>query len=117
MRQPEINVRQHQLCFETLANELRLDIIKLLEKGPLNVTTLSTETKAERSRVSHALQILRQCNLVKTQKKGREVLYAVNLATPIFQQHKGNLFSMMEAHARASCSTCAKCGRAPFKGK
>jgi ArsR family transcriptional regulator, zinc-responsive transcriptional repressor len=112
---PAIDIEQHQSCFETLANELRLEIVQLLEKRAMNVTELAAATKAERSRVSHSLQILRQCHLVNTEKRGREILYSLNAETPVFKEHKGNLFSLMAEHARTSCATCAKRGHAPFR--
>lgn len=110
-----IHVEQHQACFETLANELRLKILQLLEKESLNVSAIAEQTGAERSRVSHALQILRNCQLVTTQKHGREIRYAVNRDTPLFKEHRGDLFTLMEAHARTNCTTCVKCGKAPFQ--
>lgn len=116
LKKPEtISVEQHRHCFETLANELRLDILRLLEQGSKNVTQLSEATKAERSRVSHALQILRQCHLVRVRKKGREMLYELNTETPAFKAHTGNLFSLMAEHAKASCTTCKRLGRKPFE--
>ncbi len=110
---PEQPTDQHSLCFETLANELRLRIVRLLEKEELNVTSLAEQTGAERSRVSHALQALRECRLVAARKRGREVVYTLNKGSPVFNEHKGNLFSILEEHARMSCARCAKSGRAP----
>jgi len=107
-------VDQHSLCFETLANELRLEIVKLLEREPMNVTEIAKATKAERSRVSHALQLLRQCKLVIAKKDGREILYHLNKQSPVFREAKGNLFTMIEQHAKTSCATCPKRGGAPL---
>jgi DNA-binding transcriptional ArsR family regulator len=109
-----ISVEQHKLCFETLANALRLDIIRLLEKEPMNVTQLAEKTKAERSRVSHALQILRNCQLVAAKKLGREMLYELKTDTPVFKAEKGNLFTLMEEHARMNCALCVRRGVKPF---
>ena len=106
-------VDQHSLCFETLANELRLRIVRLLEQGELNVTALSEQTGAERSRVSHALQTLKSCSLVTARKRGREVVYGLKKDSPVFQEHRGSLFSILEEHAKASCARCAKSGHAP----
>ena len=105
----DVDVEQHMFCLETLANQLRLDIIRLLnDKGSMNVNQLAEATNAERSRVSHALGNLKQCRLVKVKKKGREMLYSLEESTPFFKQSKGNIFDMIEEHARTQCSTCKK---------
>jgi DNA-binding transcriptional ArsR family regulator len=106
---------EHQYCFETLSNPLRLDIIDLLQKGNLNVSQIAGATKAERSRVSHALQVLRRCHLVQTEKRGREILYGLNKETPIFKEARGNIFMLVAQHCRANCAVCARTGRAPFR--
>ena len=113
MGQATIEV-EHQYCFETLSNPLRLDIIDLLQKGSLNVTQLAAATKAERSRVSHALQVLRRCHLVKTEKRGREVVYALNKETPVFKEARGNIFGLVAQHCKENCAVCARTGKRPF---
>ncbi len=104
----DVDVEQHGYCLETLANPLRLDIIRVLNEGPSNVTRLAEATGAERSRVSHALQILRQCHLVDTKKSGREIVYTLSEETPLFKQKRGNIFTMIEEHARQHCPACVK---------
>ena len=113
MTQATIEV-EHQYCFETLSNQLRLDIITLLQKGNMNVTQLATATKAERSRVSHALQALRRCHLVQTAKRGREIVYTLNKETPVFKEARGNIFGLVAQHCRTNCAVCARTGKPPF---
>lgn len=105
----DVDAEQHFFCFETLANELRLDIIRLLdEREAMNVSQLAAETGAERSRVSHSLQVLKQCKFVVASKEGREMRYRLNTKTPLFKNIRGNIFSMIEEHVRESCPKCAK---------
>lgn len=108
MTSVDVDVEQHSYCFETLANQLRLDIIRILNERPSNVTNLAKATGAERSRVSHALQILRQCRLVDIEKQGREIIYKLSNETPLFKQRRGNIFMLIEEHARTKCPTCVK---------
>ncbi len=108
MSKVDVDVEQHTFCLETLANELRLDIIRLINEQPMNVTQIAKKTGAERSRVSHALQILRQCHLVETEKKGREIIYKLSEKTPLFKKQHGDIFSMIHEHARVSCPSCKK---------
>ncbi len=105
----QVDVEQHGYCLETLANQLRLDILRILdERGRMNVTELAAETGVERSRVSHALANLKQCHLITAVKEGRMIRYALDEKTPIFQRRNGNLFDAIEQHARTRCPSCAK---------
>jgi len=101
-------VPDHACCLETFANELRMRLLKELQAGPKNVTQLTAATKVERSRVSHALMELRKCNVVRTEKVGREVLYRLNEGTPLTTKAKGSLLQLIEQHAAANCKRCHK---------
>ena len=61
----------YHLCFETLANELRIEILRLLIEKPCSVQELSQKLDAEQSRVSHALKMLRTCSFVVVEKRGK----------------------------------------------
>lgn len=65
----------YHLCFETLANETRIQIIKLLQEKPMSVKELVQKLNAEQSRVSHSLEMLRACNYVGFEAMGRERIY------------------------------------------
>ena len=104
-------MEQHDvsLCFETLANELRVQILKILQEKPMNVTELTEKTGVERTRVSHSLQMLRDCKLVTVTTQGKEHIYAINTASPFFsKEQKGGLFSLMHDHKEKSCGSCYK---------
>lgn len=97
------------LCFETLANELRVQILKKLHEKPMNVNELTQGLDVERTRVSHSLQILRDCKLVTVTKQGKEHIYAINNASPFFStDQKGGLFALMQEHKQKSCGNCHK---------
>ncbi len=102
----------YEHCFETLANGLRLALIRELRNGPRNVTALAAATQAERTRVSHALHILRACKIVETKKRGREILYRINPDSPLLNK-QGTLFSLIEEHAKNHCPLCARSGGKP----
>lgn len=104
-------MEKHELskCFETLANELRVQILKLLEDGPMNVTEMTEKLGVERTRVSHSLEMLRNCKLVTMTKQGKEHIYAINNGSPFFsKEQKGGLFSLMHDHKQKSCGNCYK---------
>jgi DNA-binding transcriptional ArsR family regulator len=97
------------LCFETLANELRVQILKILHEKPMNVTGLTEKLSVERTRVSHSLQMLRDCKLVTVTKQGKEHIYAINNTSPFFSaEQKGGLFALMQEHKQKSCGNCYK---------
>jgi DNA-binding transcriptional ArsR family regulator len=111
MNAEKINAKLHARCMETLANRLRLDIIKLLAHRPMNVNEIAAATKAERSRVSHALQRLRKCQFVHAKKEGREQVYSLDGSTPFFKGHDGDIFALIQEHVRTNCASCLKHGR------
>lgn len=97
------------LCFETLANELRVQILKILESGAMNVSDLTQKLGVERTRVSHSLEMLRNCKLVNMTKQGKEHIYAINDSSPFFsKEQKGGLFALMHEHKGKSCGSCYK---------
>jgi len=99
----------HHLCTETLANELRINILEELKKQSTNVTELSNKVKAERSTVSKSLEVLKKCSLVKSEKQGKQMIYSLN-ETPLIQPHKNkDIFEIINKHKEENCPKCHKC--------
>ncbi|MBI4150526.1 helix-turn-helix transcriptional regulator [Candidatus Woesearchaeota archaeon] len=92
LRQP------YRQFFGTLANQYRLDIVRALVNGPLNVGAISRKTGLEQTTISHNLKRLRLCGFVFDRKDGKERIYTLN--------HKTikPLLSLMDAHMGAYCS-------------
>ena len=63
--------------FQALADPVRLRIVRLLLKRPLCVCELTFILKAEQSRISHHLMILRDAGLVKGARQGRWMIYRI----------------------------------------
>src|SRR5262245_65942366 len=63
---------------KAVADPDRLKIVESLRNGPKNVSQLAKILKAEIVNVSHHLGVLRRRRLVKFQKRGRFVNYALN---------------------------------------
>ncbi len=63
--------------FKVLADETRLRIFKVLGKRELCVKDISKRTGVSQSAVSHQLRVLRQADLVRAQKRGKNVYYRV----------------------------------------
>ena len=60
---------------QALADPLRLAVLQHLMAGPAAVSELMTATSAEQSRLSNHLAVLRNRNLVRTTRQGRQVVY------------------------------------------
>ncbi|MFA6887982.1 MAG: metalloregulator ArsR/SmtB family transcription factor [Candidatus Woesearchaeota archaeon] len=99
------------LCFETLANELRVDILKQLKKKPLNVNELVEKLQVERTRVSHSLQMLKDCNFVIMTKQGKERIYALNKNSPLCSKEYATVFDAIVSHKEKNCNRCKKCAK------
>ncbi|PIN79510.1 hypothetical protein COV16_03830 [Candidatus Woesearchaeota archaeon CG10_big_fil_rev_8_21_14_0_10_34_8] len=102
--------KQH-ICFETLANELRTDILSKLKNKPLSVNELTAVLNVERTRVSHSLSMLRNCNFIKMEKHGKKRVYSLNLESNIFNKSNKDIFTIMNEHKKHICTgKCHKIG-------
>ncbi len=63
--------------FKVFGDSTRLKIINILEKNPLCVCAISTGLGMTKSAISHQLRKLREMNLVKAEKIGKEVWYSL----------------------------------------
>ena len=90
------------LFFETLGSGLKIDIINKLKDNRLNVNELSTQLDQERSKVSHALKSLLDCNFVKVRKEGKNRFYSLNTDTIL------PIMDLVEKHIKKYCKICNK---------
>ena len=63
--------------FKVFADETRLKILNLLEDNPMCVCGISAGLNMTKSAISHQLRKLREMNLVKSEKIGKEVWYSL----------------------------------------
>jgi len=67
--------------FETLANEKRFEIIKLLKDKSATMSEVVAELGYEQSVVSRHLRRLEHCGFVTVQRRGKERVYTLNKET------------------------------------
>jgi len=86
----------NRICqiFGALQCTTRLQILLLLQHGPLCVTDLEKVLGQSQSAISHNLRTLRQLDLVRTKREGRFTLY--HLA----DEHVSVLIDMCQQHAK-----------------
>lgn len=63
--------------FNGLADETRVKIVKLLAKGEFTVEELVEFLGAAQSTTSHHLRVLKDANLIKGEKRGRNTYYSL----------------------------------------
>jgi DNA-binding transcriptional ArsR family regulator len=89
--------------FSTLANPTRLAILETLRNNSMNVTTLAETLGQEQSMISHNLKTLERCNLIASERRGKEKVYSINAETV------EGLFRVVENHAANHCPFHGAC--------
>lgn len=64
--------------FKILSDPTRLSILDALKGKELTVTELTDELAMSQSSISHQLKTLRESNLVKFRRNGKEVIYSLS---------------------------------------
>ena len=112
-----MKAQPYHLCFESLANEMRIKILALLRERPYTVNELTARLGVERSRISHSLQMLRDCRIISAAKQGKHRLYSLNKDSPLtgLKVHS-TMFTIIDDHIGKFCQTCWKLeGGSPHK--
>lgn len=98
----------YHVFFSNLANPLRIEIISELKKRDMSVGEIVKSLRVEQSKLSHALSILKSCNIVNSKRKGKKVIYSLNKKTIV------PILDLIEQHSKiyckGECKFC-KCGR------
>ncbi len=76
----KLDVRELSRGFSLLSEPTRLGILRLLAKGPRNVTALCKALRLKQPAVSHHLGLLRMGRLVNGVRCGKAVIYAADKA-------------------------------------
>ena len=93
----------YPLCFDTLSNELRVRILHELQSGEESVEDLAKKLNVERSRLSHALTPLLDCQYVTVEKKGKHRFYTLNEKALKLDAGSKNLFDAVDQHISCIC--------------
>ena len=93
-------MKTYHIFFSKLANPLKIDILSSLREKDKSVTGLVRELKVEQSKISHALQSLKICNIVHVKKKGKERIYSLNKQTIL------PILKLIDMHEETFCKSC-----------
>lgn len=64
--------------FSIFSDVTRLRILSVLLSGPKNVKTICDTLNLKQSTCSHQLKILRQSNIVKSERRGQHIFYFIS---------------------------------------
>lgn len=94
------NTNKYYMFFKRLANPLRINIIDSLKEKPRSVSQLCKELKVEQSKLSHALILLKHCNIVESKIKGKQRIYSLNKKTIL------PMLKLLDKHEKKYCKVC-----------
>ncbi|WP_058303062.1 autorepressor SdpR family transcription factor [Gorillibacterium timonense] len=72
-----------KLTFKALSDEYRRDILEMLRDGKMTAGDISARFEMKQATVSHHLAILKEAELVRTERKGKFIVYELN--TSVFE--------------------------------
>ena len=80
--------------FKALSDETRREILKLLNKQDLSAGEISNHFDMSKPSISKHLDILRDAELISSEKKGQFVIYSIN--TTVIQEVLGNFLDIFQ---------------------
>lgn len=94
--------------FNTLANKTRLKILYALRDGEKSVNEIVLLTGFEQSLISHNLKLLKGCNFVEMEVRGKQRIYALNKKTivPLFDIVDKHMHDFCSGHKGSHCVIC-----------
>ena len=103
---PYFNHNNYNIFFTNLANPLKIGIILSLRVKEKNVSELVKDLGVEQSKLSHALQSLKSCNIVNMSQKGKERVYSLNKKTIL------PILKLIDEHSKLNCNgKCQFCSQ------
>lgn len=87
------NIKETVSLFKIFSDYTRLRIIDLLVSGEFCVQDISDNLQTSQSAISHQLKLLRDLNVVRTRKLGKQVFYNLQ------DNHVKEIFLMGYSHA------------------
>ncbi|HAT4245952.1 TPA: winged helix-turn-helix transcriptional regulator [Clostridium perfringens] len=80
-------------AFKALSDETRREILKLLSKKDMSAGEISEHFNMSKPSISKHLEILREAELISSERKGQFIIYSIN--TSVIQEVLGNFLSLL----------------------
>lgn len=71
-------IQEISKVFKVISDPTRLSILFLLQEEKLNVGTIAEALNMEQSAISHQLKTLKTARLVKSERKGKQMIYSLD---------------------------------------
>lgn len=102
-----------ETLFKAIADPSRREILRLLKKGSMTAGELASAFDMTKGAVSHHFNVLKGAGLVRTERRGQHIVYAINLS--VFEEAALELTDLFETRSLARSSRGGRV-RAPQKG-
>ncbi|NLM13979.1 MAG: winged helix-turn-helix transcriptional regulator [Epulopiscium sp.] len=80
--------------FKALSDKNRRKILKLLREKDMSAGEIAEEFNISKPSLSHHLNILKQAELVQTERQGQNIIYSLN--TTVFQELIGWIYDFID---------------------
>lgn len=97
--------------FRAIADPSRREILRLLKKGSMTAGDLAASFNMTKGAVSHHFSVLKAAGLVRTERRGQHIVYALNLS--VVEEAALELADLFEMAPRGKSSK--EDGHAPHK--
>lgn len=86
--------------FKALSDNTRREILKLLSKGDMTAGEIADKFDMSKPSISKHLDILREAELVSSEKKGQYIIYSIN--TTVLQEVLGGFLGIFDKGANTN---------------
>lgn len=90
---------KQQEVFRALADPTRRAILKRLQKGALSAGEIGSMFDITGASLSHHFAVLKQADLVRTERRGRSIVYSLN--TTVMEDLTRLLLDLVPAHGKS----------------
>ncbi len=84
--------------FKAISDPSRRKILKILRQGDMTAGEIAQHFDISKPSVSHHLGILKQAELVESERKGQFIIYSLN--TTVFQELMSWLHDLFDLHEK-----------------
>jgi DNA-binding transcriptional ArsR family regulator len=86
-----------QSLFKALADPTRREILRLLRSGSKDAGEIASEFPITKASLSHHFNLLKQADLVRTERRGQHIVYSLN--TTVMQDAASLLMNLLDPKA------------------
>lgn len=86
--------------FKAISDGTRREILSLLSKGDMTAGEIADQFNMSKPSISKHLDILRESELVTSEKKGQFVIYSIN--TTVLQQALGGFLNLINSGGKSN---------------